>query len=471
MPERRGSTDEPGDLIISGGGSTAVASDDLLAAADQLTALSREAIHLGAELQRIDARLSSIMLTAMQAPGVAAVADRDLQQAQIVLAQIEVEARTIGWALVSSAEGYGVVERMLGSSAGALGGTLAGGLGALGPLGGLLTLAAAGGATSALGPEGIRRLVTTPEGVEFVRQAVMASDDAAMAAAGIPAPIAAVLGDRGLGVVGLATTATLAGGIAGMVGLARESPVAIASATRQPLTRPPQGFEERLDRIPVPSENGGAQVRVDVWELPDGTRVAEAYIAGTVTFDPGRTGEPFDMAGNLAAIAGDEGGSVHAVELALAEAGVDSQTPVQVIGYSQGGAVAARLAESGEWNVAGLLSFGGPTGQIAIPDGIPAVLVEHTDDVVPALGGTQDNLEAVIVERQAYEPDEIPEDDPAPAHLRHAYLRTAALMDAAASEAVRGAGAQLDALMADARPVSSTTYEVDRVSASSVPRR
>ncbi len=471
MPEARGTSDDPGDLVISGGGSTAVATDDLLAAADQLTALSREALHLGSELQRIDGRLSSFSLAARQAPGVAAVADRDLQQAQIVLAEIEVQARTIGWALVSSAEGYGVVERMLGSSAGALGSTLVGALGSLGPVGGLLALAAAGTVTPSLGPDGMRRLVTTPEGVELVRQAVMASDDAAMAAAGIPAPIAALLGDRGLGVVGLATTATLAGGIAGMVGLARESPVAIASATRQPLTPPPQGFEERLDRIPVPSESGGAQVRVDVYELPDGTRIAEAYVAGTVTFDPGPTGEPFDMAGNLAAIAGDEGGSMRAVELALAEAGVDAHTPVQVIGYSQGAAVAARLAESGEWNVQGLLSFGGPTGQIALPVDIPTVLVEHTDDVVPALGGTQDNLEALIIERQAYGPDEIPDGDPAPAHLRKAYLVTAALMDAAASDAVRGAGGRLDGFTADARPVSSTTYEVDRVSATTEARR
>jgi pimeloyl-ACP methyl ester carboxylesterase len=298
----------------------------------------------------------------------------------------------------------------------------------------------------------------------------MASDDAAMAAVGIPLPVASILGDRGLGVVGLATTAGVAGGIAGMLGLARETPVAIASATRQPLTRPPQGFEERLARIPVPSESGGAQVRVDVWERPDGTRVAQAYVAGTVTFDLGATGEPFDMAGNLAAVAGDDGGSVRAVELALAEAGVDPQTPVQVIGYSQGGAVAARLAESGEWNVDGLLSFGGPTGQIALPADVPAVLVEHTDDVVPALGGTQDNTEALVVERRAYAADEIPEVPPIPAHLRDAYLRTAALMDAASSDAVRDAAARFDAFTADARPVSSTTYEIDRVSARSGPR-
>lgn len=97
---------------------------------------------------------------------------------------------------------------------------------------------------------------------------------------------------------------------------------------------------------------------------------------------------------------------------------------MQFAGYSQGGGVAARLAASGDYNTQGLVTFAGPTGQVPLPDTFPAVLVEHSDDLVPALGGPQDNAGAVLVRRDVFGGDDLPE-MLVPAHHLEYYLQTA----------------------------------------------
>src|SRR5690606_38755981 len=98
------------------------------------------------------------------------------------------------------------------------------------------------------------------------------------------------------------------------------------------------------------------QIRIDRIIGADGQERFEVFLAGTV--DLGISGsEPWDMRSNLGALAGGDPASLRAVEAAMRAAGIDGETPVTFVGYSQGGLLAARLAASGEWQAAGLVTF------------------------------------------------------------------------------------------------------------------
>jgi pimeloyl-ACP methyl ester carboxylesterase len=370
-------------------------------------------------------------------------------------------ARTLSVALRGAADTYEVGEGMISGWAGGLG-AAAGGL--------TLTSASVGrrhpageSAGTGLGAgEDLRSWLMSPEGVAGVRRTVSRSDEALLAGLGIPVPVAQLLGDEGLGLVGLGTVATVVGSAGAALGLVRETPVTVAPRRTGPGDPVPTGFTERLDRIPSPETEGG-QIRVDVYERPDGTRYAEVFIAGTQEFNPLATDEPFDMASNLGNTVGDSSAAVRSVEQALALSGVDESTPVVVTAHSQGGAVAARLAESGHFDIAGIVTFGAPTGQIPIPESIPTVLVEHLDDPVPAFGGDQDNAHAVRVERRAFAPGDLPAEGALPTHDLTAYRTTALGMDAGGGPALTDAVRRLDGLTRGGVPVSSTIYDAERV--------
>lgn len=456
------------DLILAGPGTTSVATDELFTAADRLTALSREALLIGGELARINDRLPAFSLALRGAPAAAAVAEQNLGQAIVVMGQLEVISRTLAVALRGAADTYEVGEQMIGGWASGL---------VAGVAGGTTTLTAASVSGGGAGPESVggagdpRSWLMSPEGVAAVRRTVSGSDEALLAGLGIPPPLAGMLGSDGAGLVGLGTVASLVGGAGAALGLVRETPVVVTPRRELPGRSAPSGFTERLDRIPSPDDDGG-QIRVDVYERPDGTRYAELYVAGTQEFNPLATGEPFDMTSNLGNAAGSSSAAVRAVEDALALAGVEQGTPLVITAHSQGGAVAARLAQSGDYSVAGLVTFGAPTGQIPIPPSIPTVIVEHLDDPVPAFGGEQENVHADRVLRRAFEEGALPSEGALPTHDLSTYRTTAQSMDADAT--LVPASQRLDALTTGAVPVSSTIYDAERVSvvsATTSPRR
>jgi len=160
---------------------------------------------------------------------------------------------------------------------------------------------------------------------------------------------------------------------------------------------------------------------------------------------------------------GTGSGSYDSVALAMHEAGITADSPVQFTGYSQGGGTAAQLVASGNYNTQGLVTFGGPTGQIDLPEAVPTVIVEHRDDIVPALGGTQQNVHAVIVERDVYGGHDIPQEPVFPAHRRGPYEETAVLMDAAHDERLTETVERLNSFAPVGATVTSTAYRFERM--------
>jgi hypothetical protein len=454
-------------LIVNGGeGTIAVVTDELYSSAIQLEQLTRELGALSAEIAAIDRVLSWGELS--DAPTDARRAEVDLDRAVMFIAQAELQSKFFSFALSTAADGYSAVEfgarRLLGGVVDGIGGLV----GMLAPA---LVPTALAGATGlvALGHDNRNRLLSNPAVVAGVRTAVMGADDAVMARSGIPAPVARLLGENGLGLAGLPLAAGAVAVLGRGAGALRESEVRVVRESVLPVVgaSAPTGFAERLGRVPDPESSGGSQVVIEKYEMPDGEIRAEVYIGGTVDFDPWAEGEPWDMASNISNAIGAGGGSYDAVAAAMVEAGLGPESPVQFTGYSQGGGTAAQLAASGDFDVRGLVTFGGPTGQVPVPESIPTVIVEHRDDLVAALGGRQDNSHAVVVERWATEGADLEGAELLPGHRIAGYQETAALMDDDSGDALTGAGAAIGGFTTGGVLVSRVAYECDRVSSSS----
>ena len=450
-----------GDLVVSGGATTAVAPEELERAGVLLRRLSAEASSIAMELASIDRIATRATLREMGAPTSALEAENDIDQATIVLGEVTVIADLHGQALQFAADGYTTVEQFVRVMFGSGMGDLASAGGALSRLGPLGLILAGGAAAAASNPQ----LRGHPFFVNAVRESVMSSDDALLGYLGVPRVVSRALGDEGLGLTGASTTAAVLAGVGGAVGLVRHTPVRLTAESVPTEVRPVEGAEGRLDRVPTPTDSDGAQITIERYEYEGKPDAFIAYVAGTATFDPFVTDEPLDMESNVLNMVDGSSASAEALRQALAAAGADASSQVQLVGYSQGGAADARVAESGDFDVQGILTFGSPTGQIELPTDITAILVEHDDDLVPATGGRQDNQSALLVNRRVYDDWQVPADQPVPAHLRSNYAETARMMDASTGE-LRSTIDALDSLTQGATRVTSTNYEFERITGS-----
>lgn len=300
-------------------------------------------------------------------------------------------------------------------------------------------------------------ILTDPVTVELVRQTVTSADDFMAGLAHVPPGVAFLAGDEGLDLTGLATSAAIVGGAAGAFGLLRESPVDVKPVSVTGNTTPATGIKDRIERIP----SGDEQIRIDRYESPGKPDRVEVYIAGTAALG-GVTGpEPWDMGSNLQAVAGGSPGSLRSVEAAMALAGVTPETPVVFTGYSQGGLIAAQLAASGDWNTAALVTVGAPAGQVAVPHGVDYLAIEHTDDIVPALGGRFEQSAPLVVRREVFDGAVDTSERLLPAHELSNYVLTAELVDAEPDARIRSI---VDRLGGDGYRVTSTMYRADRIS-------
>jgi hypothetical protein len=467
----------PDDLDVSGGG-TAVSTEDLERAAQQLARLAGEAAGMSAELSRLDTPSTPGAFYGDQARV-------DVELAVSRLHEISRRAAELKGTLETAARGYVIADQVAGAFVRGAGSTAAYWLGDRMPgvlmTSGLLVSIGGGlwaGIRAAGGLGGIvdkpfEKEGGVPKASPFLKEHNYVINDAKTVSS--IRTIAQSLGPFLLGFAGSPTGVAQAYGPgafeqgakgliapARSVGLFEETRVKLVETVAQPVTGAPRDYADRLGRVPYFDEPTGPQVVIEKYTVPGGPDRFSVYIAGTVTFSPVTTTEPWDMTSNMLNAAGGESGSVAAVRVAMAAAGVDENSPVQFTGYSQGGGTAARLAASGDYNAQGLLTFGGPTGQVPLPEGLPAVLVEHADDPVPALGGEQDNAGAVLVRRDVFGGQNLPTTYGVPSHHYEYYMETARLMDRSGSPQLDATVAALDEFTAGATLESSTAYRLER---------
>ncbi|MFN4001361.1 hypothetical protein [Microcella sp.] len=315
---------------------------------------------------------------------------------------------------------------------------------------------------TAVGAGPLPAVLSEPAALEALRYALSLADDAALGAAGLPPVVASAIGEPGLGLVGLDSAALAVVGLAALAGASGVDPVRIdrvsADLRRGGESRPvapPASLADRAGRIPDPA----APIVIERYVLADGSPHVEVYIAGTDVHAELGGDRPWDMASNVALLAGEPASSVQAVQAALAAEGVTSATSIVFTGYSQGGAIATVLAESGDYRTTGLVTVGAPSGGLPVRGEYPAIVIEHREDLVPVLSGIRRESTAVIVRGDGLRADEQIE-GMLPAHDLDRYRRTAAAADAHDSATLRAA---IDALPRPTSAGERTAWTATRV--------
>lgn len=470
------------DLSIGGPGSTTVLTTELEEEAARLANIENEIEHCHRELVYIDSIVGSGLLGASDAPHSAFQAEAALREATLAVVDAQEHCELLRKTVSAAATQYEWTESFVNKIEQQLSANLAYVLGALAPFFIVLILpsvllTSAGLATFLVTLSDKERaslftevrswlkenstMLSDPRVVTAVRLSVMSTDDAGMGAAQLPPQFAVILGDQGLGWLGVDTSAAALVGAGSMLGLLQETPVKVTEATRATEVSHADDIQDRVQRIP----HDPAQIRIDCYSSPGQPDSYEVYIGGTEDFSPVSGDEPWDLTSDVVAIAGGSNGtgagSYRAVVEAMRLAGIDESSDVIFTGYSGGGVTAAQLAASGEYATQGLITLGAPAGQVAVPHSIPYLAIEHTDDVVTALGGNYVSSDPLVVSRRVFDAPPSAVEPVLPAHRLPRYLDTAQLIDESTNLRLHNLTQQFSHSRAES--VTSTTYVAERV--------
>lgn len=184
------------------------------------------------------------------------------------------------------------------------------------------------------------------------------------------------------------TPTEVAAGSLVATGLLASGPVWAKSVGGSQSVLAPTSLTDLGSRLRQLSDRFEPLVRVEKYSSPDGNRVI-VYIPGTQNLGL-INGNPFDMRSNLRLVAGQASASSRATDMAIRKAGVGPGDRVMLVGFSQGGLIAAEL---GKQSKAGLLSysvdqvvtFGAPVGANAARALPNTLSVENKADIVPHL--------------------------------------------------------------------------------------
>ncbi|PFG30219.1 hypothetical protein [Paramicrobacterium agarici] len=296
------------------------------------------------------------------------------------------------------------------------------------------------------------KVARSPVAMMLVRGLASGSDDAVKAALGMPPSLTPLVDNPRLSVPG----AVMGLGVLGVPFL-RESAVSVSRAGTSAVTAP-TSVADLASRIPE-SRAGAPQIRVEEYGEGDSWVV---YVGDTVDSGVGGGDEAFDMESNLTLMADADGGGYRAVEKAMADAGIGADDRVTIVGHSQGGLIAERVTQSDEYNVQTLVTFGAPSTGADLPDGVNAYAVEHSGDLIPAVGGFTDGGERVVVTGDAPEGG----DDWLAAHHMSGYEHTASQMDESLDPRFDPLKSALDAIGGEG---TSTEYHAERIDEAAPP--
>ena len=149
---------------------------------------------------------------------------------------------------------------------------------------------------------------------------------------------------------------------------------------------------ERIGQLRSSADEGQIEILQHVTVDADGTehRAWSVMIRGTQKWGPGED-NPQDMLTNLQAVGQSNSDQLRAVKTSMDMAGIKSDEPVEFVGHSQGGIIAAQLAADPQvrshYRVASVLTAGSPVAGFHPDSSVPMLNMENTRDIVPALDG------------------------------------------------------------------------------------
>ncbi len=470
------------ELTISGGGVSLVGTATMFSTAELLQHGSVELHDCLVQLLRIEHQVEGGQLPGSSALGEGIVPGQTaIAEAAILLRRCAIRSGQLAEALRTAAERYSDTELRATRFSQGISATLGYGLGFLASwavpqlLSGMLTATGISLLASALAGERFlvarerladwvkssRGILSNPVTVDMIRMLVMSSDDFLVGATHTDPVSAVLIGDEGLSIIGMEGVTRFAALAGAAAGFFADTPVKV-HAGRQVPGEGATGAEDRAKNIPG-SDPKDAQIRIDRISRYGEPDRFEVYLGGTIDFSAQATDEPFDLTSDLASVAGVDSAAYRATREAMSLAGITASSEVIFNGYSLGALVAARLAASGDYATQGLFTLGGPTGRITVPEEVPWLAVQHSDDLVPALAGTWSDPGAVVVERQVFADRPLDTSLAVPAHQLAHYQDTARLIDGIGEERVAGVLDRFAEFDRGADRVVSTFYRADRV--------
>lgn len=152
--------------------------------------------------------------------------------------------------------------------------------------------------------------------------------------------------------------------------------------------RPSADVLRSLDGISRDEDAGRVVIEEHV-SIVDGEEVRSwtVVLRGTQNWDP-VSRNPQDLQTNLQAVGGLASEQLDAVKTAMEMAGIGQGEPVELVGHSQGGIIAAQLAcdaaFASKYAITNVTTAGSPIAGYA-PRGTPVLALENDRDIVPGL--------------------------------------------------------------------------------------
>ena len=187
------------------------------------------------------------------------------------------------------------------------------------------------------------------------------------------------------------------------LGLLNAGQVHLIAEQAGPNYTPPQsvaGIAQRLQKVHRQNE---ATILIEQYKQGK-EKLYVVYVPGTRDKTILPTGDPFDLSNGVALLAKPDSAASHQAVLdAMKRDGIKTTDKILMVGYSQGGTIAADIATGHhKFKPIGLVTFGAPIAQFDLPARLPVLSVEHTNDIVPALSGAVNPLTTnwLTVERE-----------------------------------------------------------------------
>ena len=198
-------------------------------------------------------------------------------------------------------------------------------------------------------------------------------------------------------------------------------------------------------------------IRIEGYQTKSG-RVLMVYLPGTGNWSPVGGKSAFDLRSDVELIGDSQNtNSSRAANAALSTYGAKSSDRLILVGYSQGGMVAAQMAEENS-NVVGLITIGAPISDAKFSPELPVLSIEHSNDVVPALAGDTNPLTenwATATRHWEIEPGETV----LQAHDIRSYAETARLVDGSSDAGLIRIRNKILGTIQGAEPLAVREYE------------
>lgn len=225
-------------------------------------------------------------------------------------------------------------------------------------------------------------------------------------------------------------------------------PVAVPTSDtglgHRPALEQPRSLDTIMQSVTDAYANGtaeGSNGEVRIVRVDNGTG-PPAYIVnvpGTETWSPSAGSMPRDLSANLQLMAGNPTAAAESVRAAMERAGIPPDSPVLLVGHSQGGMITGHLATDPafreRFNVTNMVTYGAPVDHLDVR-GVDVLQMGHALDPVPRADLEGLGTSATPTSRHVDLPSPGAWNDVVTNHSHEAYIRS--VHDALASDTPLG---------------------------------